>query len=57
MTKPIALGSDDAGYRLKEEIKRYLEADGHAVLDYGCDSPDPVDYPDVALEVARAVGG
>ncbi len=55
MTKPIALGSDDAGYRLKEELKRYLEADGHSVLDYGCDSPDPVDYPDVALEVARAV--
>jgi ribose 5-phosphate isomerase B len=55
MTKPIALGSDDAGFPLKEAVKRYLEAGGHAVLDYGCDSADPVDYPDVALEVARAV--
>ncbi|MFI5282525.1 MAG: ribose 5-phosphate isomerase B [Candidatus Dormibacterales bacterium] len=55
MTKPIALGSDDAGFPLKEAIKGYLEAEGHEVLDYGCDSTDPVDYPDVALEVARAV--
>ncbi len=54
-SKTIALGSDDAGFRLKEELKRYLETEGHAVKDYGCDSPDPVDYPDVALLVARAV--
>jgi ribose 5-phosphate isomerase B len=55
MTKAIAVGSDDAGYRLKEEVKNYLKAEGHAVADYGCDSPDPVDYPDVALLVANAV--
>ncbi|HEX7263543.1 MAG TPA: ribose 5-phosphate isomerase B [Candidatus Dormibacteraeota bacterium] len=55
MTKPIAVGSDDAGFRLKEEVKRYLESEGHTVTDYGCDSPDPVDYPDVALIVAKAV--
>ena len=55
MTKAIAIGSDDAGFRLKEELKKYLEAEGHAVTDYGCESSDPVDYPDVALEVARAV--
>jgi ribose 5-phosphate isomerase B len=55
MSKAIAVGSDDAGFRLKEELKKYLEAEGHAVTDYGCDSPDPVDYPDVALLVARAV--
>jgi ribose 5-phosphate isomerase B len=55
VTKAIAIGSDDAGFRLKEELKKYLEAEGHAVTDYGCESSDPVDYPDVALEVARAV--
>lgn len=55
--KPIALGSDDAGYGLKESIKGYLEAQGRAVVDYGCHSADPVDYPDVALEVARRVAG
>jgi ribose 5-phosphate isomerase B len=55
VSKAIAVGSDDAGYRLKEEVKRYLEAEGHTVTDYGCESPDPVDYPDVALLVAKAV--
>ena len=55
MTKAIAVGSDDAGFRLKEELKRHLEAQGHIVEDYGCDSSEPVDYPDVALLVARAV--
>ena len=55
MTKSIALGSDDAGFPLKEELKEYLRASGHEVLDYGCESPEPVDYPDVALSVARAV--
>ena len=55
--KPIALGSDDAGFGLKESIKTFLEAQGRAVTDYGCHSADPVDYPDVALEVARHVAG
>ena len=55
MSKAIALGSDDAGFRLKEHLKGFLESQGHAVRDYGCDSPDPVDYPDVALLVAKAV--
>jgi ribose 5-phosphate isomerase B len=55
MSKAIAVGSDDAGFRLKEEVKKYLEAEGHVVTDYGAESSDPVDYPDVALLVARAV--
>ncbi len=54
-SKTIAVGSDDAGYRLKEGLKKYLEAEGHTVRDYGADSDDPIDYPDVALVVARAV--
>lgn len=55
MSKPIAIGSDDAGYLLKEELIRYLQATGESVTDYGCDSADAIDYPDVALPVARAV--
>jgi ribose 5-phosphate isomerase B len=55
MPKPIAVGSDDAGFQLKEELRRYLETSGYEIADYGCHSPDPVDYPDVALEVAEAV--
>ena len=55
MSKAIAVGSDDAGFHLKEAVKKYLEAEGHAVTDYGCETPDPVDYPDVALLVAKAV--
>ena len=55
MTKSIAIGSDDAGFPLKEELRSYLQASGHEVTDYGNESLDPVDYPDVALTVARAV--
>jgi ribose 5-phosphate isomerase B len=55
MAKTIAIGSDDAGFALKEDLKRFLEGEGYEVSDYGCNSPEPVDYPDVALTVARAV--
>ncbi len=55
MRKPIAIGSDDAGYQLKEALKAYLESAGYSVLDYGSGSADPIDYPDVALTVAHAV--
>lgn len=55
MKKSIAIGSDDAGFHLKEKLKKHLESEGHTVADYGCTSPDPVDYPDVALDVALAV--
>jgi ribose 5-phosphate isomerase B len=56
MTRPkVAIGSDDAGFELKETLKTYLAAAGVEVLDYGCDSPDPVDYPDVALALAKDI--
>jgi ribose 5-phosphate isomerase B len=51
----IALGSDHAGYFLKEKVKSLLRKDGYAVEDFGTDSTDPVDYPDIAVQVARAV--
>lgn len=41
----IVLASDHAGFRLKEEIKAYLEEKRIEVEDVGTDSTDPVDYP------------
>ena len=51
----IAIGCDDAGFPLKEPITGALESEGHDVLDLGTFSTEPVDYPDIALAVARAV--
>jgi ribose 5-phosphate isomerase B len=51
----IAIGSDHGGFRLKEEVTRYLVEQGVEYHDFGCFSLDSVDYPDVALKVAKAV--
>lgn len=51
----IALGSDHAGYELKQEIIRFLTERGYEWQDYGCDSTASVDYPDFAHAVAHAV--
>ena len=52
----IGLGSDHAGYRYKEEIKRYLAGAGHEVVDFGTDGEESVDYPLFVRPVAEAVG-
>ena len=51
----ISIGSDHAGFRYKEAIKRHLEAQGHAVLDFGTESEAPCDYPDYVRPAAEAV--
>lgn len=51
----IAIGSDHAGFALKRHISAQLIAAGHEIQDYGCDSPDSVDYPDIAGPLAEAV--
>jgi len=51
----IAVGADHRGFTLKEELKAWLAARGHEVLDFGTDSAERVDYPDYAFKVARAV--
>jgi ribose 5-phosphate isomerase B len=51
----IALGSDHAGYLLKEHLAGWLAESGHAVYDLGTHSAVPVDYPDYAAAVAQAV--
>ena len=51
----IAIGSDHAGYLLKEKIKAHLEEQGYFVKDYGTDSLDRCDYPLYAKAVAKSV--
>jgi ribose 5-phosphate isomerase B len=53
----IAIGSDHAGYELKEAVSPSLEAAGHELIDVGADSPEAVDYPDPAARAARLVAG
>lgn len=50
----IAIGGDHGGYDLKEALKAMLAAD-YEVVDCGTHSKDPVDYPDIAVAVARLV--
>jgi len=49
----IFLGSDHAGFELKEFIKGFLEKKGLKYLDVGTDSLKSVDYPDYALKAAE----
>lgn len=51
----IAIGSDHAGYELKEDLKNRLEEKGHQVEDFGTGSDESVDYPDYGHPVAEAV--
>jgi ribose 5-phosphate isomerase B len=55
VSKPVAIGSDEAGYRLKGMLIDLLAEEGLQVADFGCHSEDPVDYPDIASDVAQAV--
>src|SRR5256885_14850832 len=52
----IAIGSDHAGFKYKEEIRDLLEDLGHNVTDFGTHSEEPVDYPLFIRPVAEAVG-
>ena len=51
----IAIGSDHAAYELQEAIKEKMTAEGHEVIDVGCDSTESVDYPKYGHAVGRAV--
>jgi len=55
MPERIILGSDHAGFDLKEEVKKALDRLGVPYEDVGTHSTDPVDYPDYAHRVAEAV--
>ena len=51
----IAIGSDHAGFTRKQEILEHLQYQGHEVKDLGTYSKNSMDYPDVAVEVAKQV--
>lgn len=51
----IAVGSDHAGFELKNQLIRHLQDQGYEVKDYGTYSEESCDYPDYAKPVAHAV--
>lgn len=51
----VVIGSDHAGFELKSQLLAHLENSGYTVIDVGTDSTAPVDYPDFAATVGRAV--
>ncbi len=51
----IALGTDHAGFHLKEKVKSLLESLGHEVKDFGTFNEEPVDYPKFIRPAAEAV--
>lgn len=53
--KKVAIVSDHAGYFLKEKLLDYLIREKYEVKDFGCNSPEVVDYPDVGHPMAKAV--
>jgi ribose 5-phosphate isomerase B len=54
-SKPIAIGSDHAGFDYKKDLIPWLEQQGYTVKDFGTFSESSVDYPDFAHPVASAV--
>ena len=55
LSKPIAIGSDHAGFEYKQKMVSYLREKGYNVLDFGVGENKSVDYPDFAHPVASAV--
>jgi ribose 5-phosphate isomerase B len=51
----IGIGSDHAGFRLKEAVKRWLVDRSYTVLDLGHSSEEPCDYPDFAIALAEVM--
>jgi ribose 5-phosphate isomerase B len=53
--RKIAIVSDHAGYHLKEKLLSFLKKEKYEIKDFGCPTPDIVDYPDYAHPMAMAV--
>lgn len=51
----IVIGSDHAGYRLKASVVEYVESLGYEVIDVGSHDDTPVDFPDIAKQMAGKV--
>ncbi|MGJ7032102.1 ribose 5-phosphate isomerase B [Niabella hirudinis] len=55
LTKPVAIGSDHAGFEYKQYVISFLEGKGFAFKDFGAHSSESADYPDFAHPVAAAI--
>jgi len=53
----VVLGADHRGYKLKDLLLTHLSDRGHDVIDAGTNSPESVDYPDLAVKIAKAITG
>ena len=54
--KKIAIGCDQNAFTLKEDLKAYLIESGFEPVDFGCQGiDDPIDYPDIAIQVAESI--
>ncbi|MFA6030278.1 MAG: RpiB/LacA/LacB family sugar-phosphate isomerase [Elusimicrobiota bacterium] len=51
----LVIGSDHGGFEAKGRLLKFMQGLGHEVVDFGCYSPDAVDYPDIAQLVGEAV--
>lgn len=51
----IGIGADHRGYKTKEFLKKYLKARGYGIKDFGTESEESCDYPDIAFPLASAV--
>jgi ribose 5-phosphate isomerase B len=51
----IAVACDHAGFPLKDEVMRVITESGHQVVNLGTDSTVPVDYPDFAAKLGKAI--
>lgn len=56
MNETIAIGSDHAGYYLKERTKKHLKSLGYRIIDFGTNNAQSVDYPDFIRPAAESVG-
>lgn len=53
--KKVAVASDHAGFSLKTDLHEFLEVQNFEIIDLGTDGETPVDYPDYAEKIARAI--
>lgn len=55
MAHKVIIGADHLGLPLKDALMEHLRAQGHEVVDIGVNAAAPVDYPDIALELAKRI--
>ncbi len=51
----VYMGSDHAGFEVKEKLRKYIEEKGYGIIDLGCFNEEACDYPDFAREVGEKV--